>query len=72
MPSMIHLPSGRRSNNTVKALRPNLPTEIVNRADQTSEFKVPPKRWIVERTFADCGASLARDIARGRSLTAVK
>ncbi len=38
----------------VKQLRPfgKLRLEIVRRSDQTKGFKVLPKRWIVERTFA--------------------
>ena len=38
----------------VKQLRPfgKLRLEIVRRADQSRGFKVLPKRWIVERTFA--------------------
>lgn len=45
-----------------KAL-PHLIAEIVKRSDQVKGFKVLPKRWIVERTFAWLGRCrrLAKD-----------
>ena len=36
----------------VKAAMANLNVEIVKRSDQAKGFVVPPKRWVVERTFA--------------------
>lgn len=36
----------------VKTLRPKLEVEVVKRSDDTSGFKVLPRRWVVERTFA--------------------
>jgi putative transposase len=36
----------------VKGLRPKLEVEVVKRSDQTKGFKVLPRRWVVERTFA--------------------
>ena len=35
----------------VKALRPKLAVEVVKRSDDTTGFKVLPRRWVVERTF---------------------
>jgi transposase len=35
----------------VKGLRPKLTVEVVKRSDDTSGFKVLPRRWVVERTF---------------------
>ena len=35
----------------VKGLRPKLAVEVVKRSDDTSGFKVLPRRWVVERTF---------------------
>lgn len=35
----------------VKELRPKLAVEVVKRSDDTSGFKVLPRRWVVERTF---------------------
>ena len=42
---------------------PHLIAEIVKRSDQVKGFKVLPKRWIVERTFAWLGRCrrLAKD-----------
>ena len=36
----------------VKGLRPKLEVEVVKRSDDTKGFKVLPRRWVVERTFA--------------------
>jgi len=36
----------------VKEMRPKLEVEVVKRSDDTKGFKVLPRRWIVERTFA--------------------
>lgn len=36
----------------VKTIRPKLELEVVKRSDDTSGFKVLPRRWVVERTFA--------------------
>jgi putative transposase len=35
----------------VKGRRPKLEVEVVKRSDDTSGFKVLPRRWVVERTF---------------------
>lgn len=35
----------------VKTIRPKLEVEVVKRSDDTSGFKVLPRRWVVERTF---------------------
>lgn len=35
----------------VKGLRPKLAVEVVKRSNDTSSFKVLPRRWVVERTF---------------------
>lgn len=35
----------------VKERRPQLEVEVVKRSDDTSGFKVLPRRWVVERTF---------------------
>jgi transposase len=35
----------------VKELRPKLVVKVVKRSDDTSGFKVVPRRWMVERTF---------------------
>ena len=42
---------------------PHLETEIVKRSDQAKAFVVPPRRWVVERTFAWLGRCrrLAKD-----------
>jgi len=39
-------------SNWVKALRPKLAVEVVKRSDATTGFKVLPRRWGVEHTFA--------------------
>jgi transposase len=36
----------------LKAIRPQLETEIVKRSDQAKGFVVLPKRWLVERTLS--------------------
>lgn len=36
----------------VKARRPKLEVQVVKRSDQVRGFKVLPRRWVVERTFA--------------------
>jgi transposase len=36
----------------VKSLNPKLNVEVVKRSDNVSGFKVLPRRWVVERTFA--------------------
>jgi transposase len=36
----------------VKCLRPKLQVQVVKRSDQTKGFRVLPRRWVVERTFA--------------------
>jgi len=35
----------------VKGRRPKLEVEVVKRSDDTTGFKVLPRRWVVERTF---------------------
>ena len=36
----------------VKGLRPKLAVAVIKRSDDTSGFKVLPRRWVVERTIA--------------------
>lgn len=36
----------------VKTIRPKLEVEVVKRSDDTNGFKILPRRWVVERTFA--------------------
>lgn len=36
----------------VRGLRPKLKVEVVKRSDHAGGFKVLPRRWVVERTFA--------------------
>jgi transposase len=36
----------------VRTMRPKLEVEVVKRSDHNKGFKVLPRRWIVERTFA--------------------
>jgi transposase len=36
----------------VKTLNPKIQVEVVKRSDDVSGFKVLPRRWVVERTFA--------------------
>ena len=35
----------------VKTLRPKLAVTVIKRSDDTTGFKVLPRRWVVERTF---------------------
>ena len=35
----------------MKTQRPKLEVEVIKRSDDTSGFKVLPKRWVVERSF---------------------
>jgi transposase len=35
----------------IKSIRPKLQVQVVKRSDDTSGFKVLPRRWVVERTF---------------------
>ena len=37
--------------NWVKGLRSKLAVEVIKRSDDTTGFKVLPRRWVVERTF---------------------
>jgi len=41
-----------RGRRELAKLLPQLSVEIVKRSDQAEGFKVLPKRWVVERTFA--------------------
>jgi putative transposase len=43
--------SGPDFAQSVRSLRPKLSVEVVKRCDDTSGFKVLPRRWVVERTF---------------------
>jgi transposase len=43
--------SGEAFAQWVKGIRPKLEVEVVKRSDDTSGFKVLPRRWVVERTF---------------------
>jgi transposase len=43
--------SGQDFATWVKGRHPKLEVEIIKRSDDTSGFKVLPKRWVVERTF---------------------
>jgi transposase len=36
----------------VQCLRPKLKVQVIKRSDQIKGFKVLPRRWVVERTFA--------------------
>jgi transposase len=36
----------------VKSIRPKLDVEVVKRSDDATGFKILPRRWVVERTFA--------------------
>jgi transposase len=46
----------------VKDLRPKLEVEVVKRSDDTTGFKVLPRRWVGERTFG--GLMQHRRLAR--------
>ena len=54
---------GPKFRDAVTALMPRLSVEVVKRSDQVKRFKVVPKRWVVERTFAWLGRCrrLAKD-----------
>lgn len=41
----------RRSRNGSRGFAPSLAVEVVKRSNDTSSFKVLPRRWVVERTF---------------------
>ena len=44
--------SGASFADWVKAQRSKVAVEVIKRTDDTSGFKVLPRRWVVERTFA--------------------
>lgn len=44
--------SGEAFAQWVKGLRPKLAVQVVKRSDDAKGFKVLPRRWVVERTFA--------------------
>jgi transposase len=44
--------TGAAFANWVKALRTKLEVQVVKRSDDVRGFKVLPRRWVVERTFA--------------------
>lgn len=44
--------SGEAFAQWVQSLRPKLEVQVVKRSDDTKGFKVLPRRWVVERTFA--------------------
>lgn len=44
--------SGDAFAQSVRELRPKLEVEVVKRSDDVTGFKVLPRRWVVERTFA--------------------
>lgn len=44
--------SGATFAQQAKAIRPKLEVEVVKRSDDVKGFKVLPRRWVVERTFA--------------------
>ena len=46
---------GPRFEQAVAKILPELQVEIVKRSDQAKGFKILPKRWVVERTFAWLG-----------------
>ena len=54
---------GPRFEQAVAKILPELQVEIVKRSDQAKGFKILPKRWVVERTFAWLGRCrrLAKD-----------
>ena len=43
---------GPRFEQAIARVFPQLEVEIVKRSDAASGFKVLPRRWVVERTFA--------------------
>ena len=54
---------GPQFEQAVAKILPELQVEIVKRCDQAKGFKILPKRWVVERTFAWLGRCrrLAKD-----------
>ena len=54
---------GPQFEQAVAEILPELQVEIVKRSDQAKGFKILPKRWVVERTFAWLGRCrrLAKD-----------
>lgn len=44
--------SGDGFSQWVRTIKPGLEVEVVKRSDAVKGFKVLPKRWVVERTFA--------------------
>ena len=54
---------GPQFEQAVAKILPELQVEIVKRCDQPKGFKILPKRWVVERTFAWLGRCrrLAKD-----------
>ena len=54
---------GPQFEQAVAKILPELQVEIVKRSDQAKGFKILPKRWVVERTFAWLGRCrrLAKD-----------
>ena len=54
---------GPRFEQAVAKILPELQVEIVKRSDQAKGFKILPKRWVVQRTFAWLGRCrrLAKD-----------
>jgi Transposase DDE domain len=51
---------GPQFEQAVTKILPELRVEIVKRSDQAKGFKILPKRWVVERTFAWLSRCLAR------------
>ena len=54
---------GTKFEEALTEILPELHVEIVKRSDQAKGFKILPKRWVVERTFAWLGRCrrLAKD-----------
>ena len=54
---------GPQFEQAVMEILPELQVEIIKRSDQAKGFKLLPKRWVVERTFAWLGRCrrLAKD-----------